>query len=97
HTLNSFPTRRSSDLTKQIFETTALAIKGAQAGTYYGSIQWGWKTDNAGTHTKIPFQAVSEGVPSSSFLKAAELWNASTDSTGRADRKSTRLNSSHVK
>src|SRR5690606_22216156 len=69
---------------KQIFETTALAIKGAQAGTYYGSIQWGWKTDNAGNHTKIPFQAVSEGVPSSSFLKAAELWNASTDSTGRA-------------
>src|SRR5690606_7874750 len=67
---------------KQIFETTALAIKGTQAGAYFGSVQWGWKTDNAGKHTKIPFQSVAEQVPSSSFLKAAELWNASKDSSG---------------
>ena len=33
---------------RQIFEATALAIKGAQSGTYYGSVRWGWRTDAAG-------------------------------------------------
>jgi hypothetical protein len=65
-----------------IFETTAVGLKGTQTGVYYGSVQWGWRTDSAGTFTKIPFSVVSQGVPSSSFMKAAELWNAGKDSTG---------------
>ena len=32
----------------QIFETTAVAIKGVQEGTYYGSVQWGWQTNTPG-------------------------------------------------
>jgi hypothetical protein len=32
----------------QIFETTALAIEGAQTGTSYGSVRWGWRTNAAG-------------------------------------------------
>lgn len=32
----------------QIYETTALAIKGNQKDSYYGSVEWGWRTDAAG-------------------------------------------------
>ena len=67
---------------RHIFETTALATKGAQAGTYYGSVRWGWRTDAKGTFTKLPLEKVSDGVPSSSFLKAAGIWNPGTSSTG---------------
>ena len=56
---------------------TALAIKGAQAGTYYGSVRWGWRTDAAGAHTKVDLAKVTEGIPSSTFLKAGAIWNAS--------------------
>jgi hypothetical protein len=68
---------------REIFETTALATRGAQIGTYYGSVRWGWRTDRSGTHTKIPLTKVSEGIPSSIFMKAAEIWNAARTSTGR--------------
>ncbi|MEE7625345.1 DUF4157 domain-containing protein [Methylobacter sp. Wu8] len=65
-----------------IFEVTALGLKGTQIGTYFGSVKWGWKTDSAGKQDLIPLQVVSQGVPSSSFMKAASLWNAGKDSTG---------------
>ncbi|MEO8108816.1 MAG: DUF4157 domain-containing protein [Ginsengibacter sp.] len=58
-----------------VFEVTALAIKGKQAGTYYGSVQWGWRTDAAGTHDLIPLKSISQGTPSPSLIKAAEIWN----------------------
>ena len=57
------------------FETTAVAIDGKQKGTYYGSVKWGWKTDGSGKVSEIPFALVSAGVPSSTFLSAAETWN----------------------
>jgi hypothetical protein len=68
----------------QIFETTALAIEGAQANTYYGSVQWGWKTDAAGKFTKLPLTLVSSGVPTPTFMKSAELWNKSKTEGGEA-------------
>lgn len=83
--LNDAPKIRSVDVSKssgQIFETAALAIKGNQAGTYYGSVRWGWRTDDAGNFAKLPLVAVSQGVPSSTFMKSAEMWNASKSSTG---------------
>ena len=67
---------------RHIFETTALATKGVQAGTYYGSVRWGWRTDDKGTFTKLPLEKVSDGVPSSTFLKAAGIWNPGKSSTG---------------
>jgi hypothetical protein len=70
---------------RQVFETTAVATKGAQAGTYYGSVRWGWHTDSAGNLTQIPLTKVSDGVPSSSFMKSAELWNPSSSTTGAAN------------
>ncbi|HEX3044671.1 MAG TPA: hypothetical protein VHY08_07935 [Bacillota bacterium] len=76
---------RRSNATKDsrhIFETTALATKGAQKGTYYGSVRWGWRTDDKGIFSKIDLVKVSDGVPSSTFMKSAEIWNASKTSTG---------------
>lgn len=66
----------------QIFETTALAIEGAQTNTYYGSAQWGWSTDATGKFTMLPLTIVSNGVPSATFMKAAELWNKSKTEGG---------------
>lgn len=82
-TLKDNPTRSgAAKNSRHIFETTALALKGSQTGTYYGSVRWGWRTDAKENFTKIPLQIVSQGTPSSTFLKAAELWNASKTSKG---------------
>jgi hypothetical protein len=74
------PTKNSG----QNFESTALAVKGSQEGTYYGSVTWGWQTDASGTLTKLPLALGSAGVPSATFMRSAELWNAGTTSTGTA-------------
>lgn len=62
---------------KQVFETTALAISGKQKNVYYGSVRWGWHTDKKGRQHLMPLKVVSNKIPSSSFFKAAELWNNS--------------------
>lgn len=67
-----------------IFEVAAVAIEGAQKDTYYGSVRWGWRTDAAGNHTQLPLEVVSQGVPSSSFMKAGEMWNNGTTASGGA-------------
>ena len=72
---------------RQIFETTALATKGTQAGTYYGSVRWGWRTDAAGAYTKLPLEKVADGIPSSTFLKSAEIWNTGKAAGGAANVK----------
>jgi Domain of unknown function (DUF4157) len=68
----------------QTFETTALAVKGAQDGTFYGSVNWGWQTDDSGALTKRPLSVVTTGVPTATFMEAAKLWNANPTSTGAA-------------
>jgi hypothetical protein len=81
---------------RQIFEVAALATKGAQAGTYYGSVRWGWRTDSAGAFTKVDLATVSEGVPSSTFLKAGAIWNASKTPGGNKDTVNLPLPDVHV-
>jgi hypothetical protein len=66
----------------QIFESTALGIEGAQAGTYYGSVRWGWETDGTGKFKQLPLSLVSSGVPTPTFMKAADLWNKGKTSGG---------------
>jgi hypothetical protein len=66
----------------QTFESTALAVEGKQEGTYYGSVQWGWETDAAGTFKKLPLTLVSSDVPSAEFEAATELWNTSKTAAG---------------
>jgi hypothetical protein len=67
---------------KREFETTALALKGNQKGTYYGSVRWGYEVDSEGIFSKLPFTKISDGTPSSQFNHAAELWNESKTSGG---------------
>jgi hypothetical protein len=66
----------------QLFETTALALAGAQAGTFYGSVRWGWRSDAADTPTLEPLSVVSVGVPSAGFRRTSDLWNRTKTSTG---------------
>jgi hypothetical protein len=55
----------------QKFETTALAIEGVQKGTYYGSVQWGWRKEAGKTEaTPIDFQLSKDASPSPAFFKA---------------------------
>ena len=68
----------------QTFETTALAVKGAQDGTFYGSVNWGWQTDGSGALTKQPLSVASTGVPTATFMQAATLWNTNPTSSGAA-------------
>jgi hypothetical protein len=68
---------QSASLTNTVFESTALGIEGAQAGTYYGSVRWGWQRGSSGI-SLVPFALVSQGVPSQNFLAAAQAWNTST-------------------
>jgi hypothetical protein len=69
---------------EQIFESTALAIEGAQEGTYYGSVNWGWRRDTTGKFSMVPFKAIAQGAPSSNFLTAASIWNTATEDVGWA-------------
>ena len=60
----------------QDFETVALAVDGAQAGTYMGSVSWGWSADGAGKYAQKPLTLVSKGDPSAGFKAAAKQWNS---------------------
>ena len=64
---------------EQVFESTALAIEGAQKDTYYGSVTWGWNRDAAGKFSMVPFKALSQGTPSVNFLTAASIFNTATE------------------
>jgi len=59
----------------QHFETAALAVEGAQSGTYMGSVSWGWSVDGSGSYTQEPVALKSKGVPSAEFNAAAKQWN----------------------
>lgn len=72
---------------RQVFETTALAVAGAQAGTFYGSVRWGWESDAANAPTLVPLGVVSTGVPTESFRAASAMWNANPTSTGASTLK----------
>jgi Domain of unknown function (DUF4157) len=66
----------------QMFETTAVAVNGVQRGTYYGSVQWGWRSDAANKFAKLPLTLVTRALPTGTFGKAAALWAANPTSTG---------------
>jgi hypothetical protein len=67
----------------QTFETTAVALSGPQAGTYYGSVQWGWVKQVLDPLPHVlDLTLTSRNVPSPRFLDAAKAWNASVASGG---------------
>jgi hypothetical protein len=61
-----------------LFETTAIAIEGAQKDTYYGSVSWGMQTDAEGKLSKVELAKASDAVPTQNFMAAAKQWNTST-------------------
>lgn len=60
---------------EQVFETAALAVEGAQAGTYFGSVEWGWRIDGASKFTKLPLKLIGKDAPSKAFSAAVRQWN----------------------
>jgi hypothetical protein len=79
-TLSDSPTRHIEFARQewvQTFEVSALALSGPLANTYLGSVEWGWKSDAAGTATLDPpaIRLISPGLPSSAFTDAAKKWN----------------------
>lgn len=73
------------DTLSMTFETTALAVEGAQNGTYYGSVEWGFRVGADDTHELLPFRVVSMGTPTRAFLRSAQRWNdANVDIGGTA-------------
>ena len=69
------PSNRFYEKESQLFETTAIAVKGHQIDTYYGSVSWGWSADSEGKITINPLAVSSNGVPSEAFMMAANTWN----------------------
>jgi hypothetical protein len=61
------------------FETAALAIDGADAGKYYGSVKWGFKMEGTTAAPTVTTEDISiastAGKPSPNFLEPAKLWN----------------------
>ena len=67
-----------------VFEVAALALDGPDKGRYYGSVKWGYTVDAAGTQTPIALTMVSRGAASTTFIKAAEMWNADVDKKSKS-------------
>jgi hypothetical protein len=82
--MNDAPQLPVANNSRQIFETTAFATSGAQTGTFYGSVSWGWRRDAAGNFTRLPFAKKSDDAPSALFNTAAGLWNRSKTAAGVA-------------
>lgn len=67
-----------------VLETAAVALEGNQKGRYYGSVTWGWNVDANETLTPNHIKLASMGAVTPTFMKAAHMWNAGTNSKGKA-------------
>lgn len=81
--LHDAPMMPVTNDSEQVFETAALAFEGAMAGTYLGSVEWGWRRDGSGAFTRLPVVVKSRGVPTANFLTAANIWNSAKENYGR--------------
>jgi len=87
--LGDGPMRRNANQQEvhQVFEVSALGIAGVHKDAYLGSVRYGWYSNKspgrkARTNNRfelLPLAVVSQGTPSSTFLKAAEKWNTTKD------------------
>jgi hypothetical protein len=77
----------AGDATSMIFETTSLAVEGAQKDTYYGSVEWGYRVDAAGAISLLPFRVVKMGAPTREFMVSTKKWNqAKVDKGGKKSK-----------
>lgn len=75
----------------QQFETTALCLEGDMAGTYLGSVEWGYEKDTSDVISLVPLGLVSMGVPTASWMQAAKAWNESQTDVGGTDTDNMKL------
>jgi hypothetical protein len=75
----------------QQFETTALVLEGEMSGTYLGSVKWGYTKDTSDVVTLVPLAVVSMGVPTQSWMKAAEKWNTTKTKVGGSNEDNLQL------
>ena len=61
---------------QQMFETTALAVEGNDAGRYYGSVRWGWTWKASLGLQLVPLAVIEYGSASELFRASAKKWNA---------------------
>jgi hypothetical protein len=66
----------------QVFETTALAVTGVDAGTYYGSVKWGWWRKSDGDVLLVPLRVLSHGSVTDELKASLAQWNETPTSTG---------------
>ena len=66
----------------QVFETTALAVAGVDAGTYYGSVKWGWWQKSDGDVLLVPLRVLSFGSVTDEFKTSLAKWNETRTSNG---------------
>lgn len=66
---------------EQRFETACIAIAGAQAGRWYGSVVWGWRRQ-AGQFTRVDPKTRAQQGASPAFVEAVTIWNRSRTDTG---------------
>jgi hypothetical protein len=66
----------------QVFETTALAVAGVDAGTYYGSVKWGWWQKSDGDVLLVPLRVLSFGSVTDEFKTSLAKWNETPTSKG---------------
>src|SRR5690606_41711737 len=93
--LQSFPTRRSSDLTSA-FQAALDAAASAGGGTVYASHGTYLFSGSLRVPVGVTLKGMWESVPSHTGLRDAGYPKPGDYGT-TLDRKSTRLNSSHVK
>jgi len=73
--------REVDEFSFQVFETTALALEGTDAGTYYGSVKWGWWESNGGV-LLVPLRVLSYGSVTDEFKASLKKWNQTRTSEG---------------
>ena len=75
----------AGDGSEMIFEISALSIEGGQKGTFYGSVEWGFKVTGDKSNPTVNLvgpSIVSQGTPSDNMKELAEVWNNKPTKTG---------------
>ena len=86
--------------TEMIFEIAAVSIKGPQKGTFYGSVEWGFKIRGTSDDPQIDLvgpSIISQGTPSDSMMELAEIWNNKPTIIGGKEQDNTQMLTTNYK
>ncbi|PJF34084.1 MAG: hypothetical protein CUN57_00465, partial [Phototrophicales bacterium] len=83
-----------ADGTEMIFEVSAVSIKGPQKGTFYGSVEWGFRITGTEDDPQVNLvgpSIISQGTPSDSMMELAEIWNNKPTIVGGQEVENTKM------